>query len=167
MRDRSASWVVVMVISTVLAAVVVIGTGALVVAGEMPARQRQDVRAEVLRAASDGVVAINTVRPQTLTADLDRAESVQAEPMLTEYRRVRPRFAQSLSAAQAVVIARAVEAGVQLDDPVRPNVIVAIEVTASSATAQPSIKQQLFTVDMVQVGGVWKLSRAMPATGQT
>lgn len=165
MRDRSASWVVVMVISTVLAAVVVIGTGALVVAGEMPARQRQDVRAEVLRAASDGVVALNTVRPQTMTADLDRAESVQAEPLLTEYRRVRGQFEQNLSSSQAVVIARPVEAGVEREDPVRPVVIVAIDVTASSATAPQQDKQQLFVVEMVQVSGVWKLSRATPSTG--
>lgn len=163
MGNRPTSWVVGMVLSTVLAVVVVTGTAAWVVAGERPARARQDVRAEVIRAATDGVVAINSVQPQTLITDLDRAESVLAEPMLSEYRRVRPQYEQNLESSQAQVVARPGLAGIERDDPVRPTVVVGISVTARSATAAPQDKHQLFVTEMVQVDGVWKLSSASPS----
>lgn len=44
--------------------------------------------------------------------------------------------------------------------------IVAIDVTAQSATTQPTSKQQLFVIEMVQTPDGWKAAKATPSTGQ-
>jgi Mce-associated membrane protein len=126
------------------------------------------LRDEAVDAAQQIVVNINTVRPNTLEADLDAAQSSLAEPMLGEYQRVRQKFVESLRQAQAEVVATPVAAAITAFDPERrtATAIVAIDVNARSATAPPQSKQQLFLVEMIQTPDGWKAAKATPTTGQ-
>jgi Mce-associated membrane protein len=126
------------------------------------------LRDEVVDASQQIVVNINTVRPATLDADLDAAQSSLTEPMLGEYQKVRQRFADSLRQAQAEVIATPVAAAVTALDTERltATAIVAIDVNARSAQAPPQAKQQLFLVEMIRTPDGWKAAKATPTTGQ-
>lgn len=130
--------------------------------------QAAEVRDQAVDAAQQIVVNINTVRPSTLDADLDAAQSSLAEPMLGEYQRVRQRFVESLRQSQAEVVATPVSAALTAFDPERrtATAIVAIDVDARSATAQPQSKQQLFLVEMIETPDGWKAAKATPTTGQ-
>lgn len=125
-------------------------------------------RDQAIDAAQQIAVNINTVRPSTLDGDLDAAQSSLAEPMLTEYQKVRQRFADSLRQAQAQVVATPASAALTAFDPDRgtASAIVAINVTAQSATTQPTAKQQLFVIEMVRTPDGWKAAKATPSTGQ-
>lgn len=128
------------------------------------------MRDEAVDAAEQIVVNINTVRPATLDADLNAAESSLTEPMLGQYQKVRQRFAENLRQSQAEVIATPVSAALTALDPQHEpptaSAIVAIDVNARSATAQPQTKQQLFIVEMVRTPDGWKAAKATPSTGQ-
>jgi Mce-associated membrane protein len=125
-------------------------------------------RDEAIDAAEQIVVNINTVRPSTLDADLEAAQSSLTEPMLGEYQKVRQRFAENLRTSQAEVIATPVSAALTAFDPERltASAIVAIDVNARSAQAQPQSKQQLFLVEMIRTPDGWKAAKATPTTGQ-
>jgi Mce-associated membrane protein len=120
-------------------------------------------------AAEQIVVNINTVRPQTIDADLQAAQTSLADPMLTEYQKVRQQFADSLKKAQASVVAT--PAGASLtsfdDDRGTASALVAINVTASSTNQPPTQKQQLFQVDMTRTPDGWKAAKASPTAGQS
>jgi Mce-associated membrane protein len=128
------------------------------------------MRDEAVDAAQQIVVNINTARSSSLDADLDAAQSSLTEPMLGEYQRVRQKFAESLRQAQAEVVATPVSASLTAfdpqHDPPTASAIVAIDVNARSATAQPQSKQQLFLVEMVRTPDGWKAAKATPSTGQ-
>jgi Mce-associated membrane protein len=126
------------------------------------------MRDEAVDAAQQIVVNINTVRPSTLDADLNAAQSSLAEPMLSQYQQVRQKFAENLRQAGAEVIATPVSAALTAFDPDRrtATAIVAIDVNARSATAPPQTKQQLFLVEMIQTPDGWKAAKATPSTGQ-
>ncbi|MHC1562844.1 hypothetical protein ACR9E3_28115 [Actinomycetospora sp. C-140] len=128
------------------------------------------MRDEATDAAQQIAVNINTVRPSTLDADLNAAQTSLTEPMLGEYQRVRQQFAENLRQAQAEVIATPVSAALTAfdpqHDPPTASAIVAIDVNARSATAQPQSKQQLFLVEMIRTPEGWKASKATPSTGQ-
>lgn len=119
-------------------------------------------------AAEQIVVNINTVRPQTVDADLASAQSSLTDPMLTEYGKVRQQFADSLKKAQASVVATPAGASLTAfdDDRGTASAIVAINVTASSANQQPTQKQQLFQVEMQRTPDGWKAAKAAPSAGQ-
>ena len=70
--------------------------------------------------------------------------------------------------AQAEVVATPVSAALTAFDPERAtaSAIVAIDVNARSATAQPQSKQQLFLVEMIRTPDGWKAAKATPSTGQ-
>lgn len=120
-------------------------------------------------AAEQIVVNINTVRPQTIDADLQAAQSSLTDPMLTEYGKVRQQFADSLKKAQASVVATPAGASLTAfdDDRGTASAIVAINVTASSTNQQPTQKQQLFQVEMQRTPDGWKASKAAPTAGQS
>ncbi len=88
--------------------------------------------------------------------------------MLGEYKRVRQQFAENLRQSQAEVVATPVSAALTAFDPERAtaSAIVAIDVNARSATAQPQSKQQLFLVEMIRTPDGWKAAKATPSTGQ-
>jgi Mce-associated membrane protein len=155
--------------------VTVLALGALVGSGiywywgtQSDTAQAAALRDEAVDAAQQIVVNINTVRPNTLDADLDAAQSSLTEPMLGEYQKVRQRFAESLRQAQAEVIATPVSAALTALDPEKrtATAIVAIDVNARSATAPPTAKQQLFLVEMIRTPDGWKAAKATPSTGQ-
>ena len=133
-----------------------------------PTATRSQDRDVAVDAAQQIVVNINTVRPATLDADLDAAQSSLTEPMLGEYQRVRQRFAENLRQSQAEVIATPASAALTAFDPERAtaSAIVAVDVNARSATAQPQSKQQLFLVEMIRTPDGWKAAKATPSTGQ-
>lgn len=120
-------------------------------------------------AAEQIVVNINTVRPQSVDADLQAAQTSLTDPMLTEYQKVRQQFADSLKKAQASVVATPAGASLTAFDDERgtASALVAINVTASSANQQPTQKQQLFQVDMQRTPDGWKASKAAPTAGQS
>lgn len=162
---------------TALAVVTVLALAAAVVSGVywFTGTQSDDASAAAMRdeatdAAEQIVVNINTVRPSTLDADLDAAQSSLTEPMLGEYQRVRQQFAENLRQSQAEVIATPVSAALTAFDPAHEpptaSAIVAIDVNARSATAQPQSKQQLFLVEMIRTPDGWKAAKATPSTGQ-
>ena len=160
---------------TVLAVLAVLALAALVVTGVRWYESTQSDAAaaaalldEAVDAAQQIVVNINTVRPNTLDADLDAAQSSLTEPMLGEYQRVRERFAENLRQAQAEVVATPVSAAITAFDPERrtATALVAIDVNARSASAPPQSKQQLFLVEMIQTPDGWKAAKATPSTGQ-
>lgn len=162
---------------TVLAVLTVVALAAAVASGVYwwTGTQSDDANAAAMRdeaidAAEQIVVNINTVRPSTLDADLEAAQSSLTEPMLGEYQRVRQQFAENLRQSQAEVIATPVSAALTAFDPAHEpptaSAIVAIDVNARSATAQPQSKQQLFLVEMVRTPDGWKAAKATPSTGQ-
>ena len=162
---------------TVLAVLAVLSLAAAIITGVYwyQGTQSENARSAAMRdqavdAAEQIVVNINTVRPATLQADLDAAQSSLTQPMLGEYQQVRQRFAESLQQAQAEVVATPVSASLTAFDPERDqptaSAIVAIDVNARSATTQPTSKQQLFLVEMVLTPDGWKASKATPSTGQ-
>ncbi|GLZ44656.1 hypothetical protein Acsp06_08410 [Actinomycetospora sp. NBRC 106375] len=128
------------------------------------------MRDEAVDAAQQIVVNINTVRPSTLDADLNAAQTSLTEPMLGQYQQVRQKFAENLRQSQAEVVATPVSAALTAfdpqHDPPTASAIVAIDVNARSATAQPQSKQQLFLVEMIRTPEGWKASKATPSTGQ-
>ena len=161
----------VLAILTVLALAAAIGSGYYWWSGTHSANANAAaMRDEATDAAEQIVVNINTVRPSTLDADMDAAQSSLTEPMLGEYQKVRQRFAESLRQSQAEVVATPVSAALTAFDPAHEpptaSAIVAIDVNARSATAQPQSKQQLFLVEMVRTPGGWKAAKATPSTGQ-
>lgn len=160
---------------TILAVLTVLALAALVATGIYWWTGTQSTNAEnalqrdqAIDAAEQIVVNINTVRPATLDADLDAAQSSLTEPMLGEYAKVRQRFADSLRQAQAQVIATPASASLTAFDPERgtATAIVAIDITAQSATNQPTAKQQLFLIEMLRTPDGWKAAKATPSTGQ-
>lgn len=154
---------------TVLALGALVGSGIYWYSGtQSDTAEAAALRDEAVDAAQQIVVNINTVRPNTLDADLDAAQSSLTEPMLGEYQKVRQRFAESLRQAQAEVIASPVSASLTALDPVRQTAtaLVAIDVNARSATAPPTAKQQLFLVEMIRTPDGWKAAKATPSTGQ-
>ncbi|MCD2192560.1 hypothetical protein LQ327_04025 [Actinomycetospora endophytica] len=161
---------------TVLAVLTVLAFVAAVVAGGYwwlgthgtTANQSAD-RDVAVDAAEQIVVNINTVRPQTIDADLAAAQSSLTDPMLTEYGKVRQQFADSLKKSQASVVAKPAGASLTAfdDDKGTASAIVAINVTASSANQQPTQKQQLFQVDMQRTPDGWKAAKASPTAGQS
>jgi Mce-associated membrane protein len=126
------------------------------------------MRDEAVDAAEQIVVNINTVRPATLDADLEAAQSSLTEPMLGQYQQVRQKFAENLRQSQAEVVATPVSATLTAFDAERAtaSAIVAIDVNARSAQAQPQSKQQLFLVEMIRTPDGWKAAKATPSTGQ-
>lgn len=132
------------------------------------ANQARD-RDVAVDAAEQIVVNINTVRPQTVDADLQAAQTSLTDPMLTEYQKVRQQFADSLKKAQASVVATPAGASLTAfdDDRGTASALVAINVTASSANQPPTQKQQLFQVDMQRTPDGWKASKAAPTAGQS
>ena len=127
-------------------------------------------RDQAVDAAEQIVVNINTVRPQSIDADLAAAQSSLTDPMLTEYGQVRQKFADGLKQAQANVVAVPAGASLTAFDPDKgtASAIVAINVTASSTnTPQPTQKQQLFEVEMLRTPDGWKASKAAPSSGQS
>jgi Mce-associated membrane protein len=159
----------------VLAVLAVLALAALVASGVYWywGTQGDDARTAALRdeavdASQQIVVNINTVRPSTLDADLDAAETSLTQPMLGEYQKVRQRFAENLRQAQAEVVATPVSAALTAFDPERQTAtaIVAIDVNARSASAPPQSKQQLFLVEMIRTPDGWKAAKATPSTGQ-
>ncbi|PVZ10232.1 hypothetical protein [Actinomycetospora cinnamomea] len=160
---------------TVLAVVTVLALAAAVASGiywwsgtQSDTAAAAATRDEAIDAAEQIVVNINTVRPSTLDADLDAAQSSLTEPMLGEYQKVRERFAENLRTSQAEVIATPVSAALTAFDPERrtASAIVAIDVNARSAQAPPQAKQQLFLVEMIRTPDGWKAAKATPTTGQ-
>ena len=154
---------------TVLALAALVGSGIYWYSGtQSDTAQAAALRDEAVDAAQQIVVNINTVRPNTLDADLDAAQSSLTEPMLGEYQKVRQRFAESLRQAQAEVIATPVSAALTALDPEKQTAtaIVAIDVNARSASAPPQAKQQLFLVEMIRTPDGWKAAKATPSTGQ-
>ncbi|GAA4799265.1 hypothetical protein GCM10023200_40160 [Actinomycetospora chlora] len=158
-------------ILTVLALAAAIGTGYYWWDGTQSENaSAAAMRDEAVDAATQIVVNINTVRPNTLEADMDAAQSSLTEPMLGEYQRVRQQFTENLRQAQAEVVATPASAALTafdpLHDPPTASAIVAIDVNARSATAPPQTKQQLFLVEMVRTPDGWKAAKATPSTGQ-
>ncbi|HSK60805.1 MAG TPA: hypothetical protein VK935_17325 [Actinomycetospora sp.] len=154
---------------TVLALAAAVGGGVYWWSGtQSDAAVAAATRDEAIDAAEQIVVNINTVRPATLDADLEAAQSSLTEPMLGEYQRVRQRFAENLRTSQAEVIATPVSAALTAFDPERQtaSAIVAIDVDARSAQAPPQSKQQLFLVEMIRTPDGWKAAKATPTTGQ-
>ncbi|MDD7938502.1 hypothetical protein PHK61_08760 [Actinomycetospora lutea] len=162
---------------TVLAVLTVLALGAAIASGvywwtgtQSDDASSAQMRDEAIDAAEQIVVNINTVRPSTLDADLEAAQSSLTEPMLGEYQRVRQQFAENLRQSQAEVIATPVSAALTAFDPAHEpptaSAIVAIDVNARSATAQPQSKQQLFLVEMIRTPDGWKAAKATPSTGQ-
>lgn len=132
------------------------------------ANQARD-RDVAVDAAEQIVVNINTVRPQSVDADLAAAQTSLTDPMLSEYQKVRQQFADSLKKAQASVVATPAGASLTAfdDDRGTASALVAINVTASSANQPPTQKQQLFQVDMQRTPDGWKASKAAPTAGQS
>ena len=126
-------------------------------------------RDEAVDSAEQIVININTVRPQTLDQDLQKAQDSLADPMLTEYNKIRQRFADGLRQAQATITVTPAGAALTTFDNDRgtASAIVAINVTASSATTPPTQKQQLFQVEMLRTPTGWKATKAAPSTGQS
>jgi Mce-associated membrane protein len=159
----------VLAVLTVLAFAAAVGAGIYWWLGTHGTTATQAADRDVaVDAAEQIVVNINTVRPASLEADLNAAESSLTEPMLTQYRQVRQKFAENLRQAQAEVVATPVSAALTAFDPDKAtaSAIVAIDVNARSATAQPQSKQQLFLVEMVRTPDGWKAAKATPSTGQ-
>ena len=160
----------------VLAVLTVLAFAAAVAAGVYwwvgshgPTATRSQDRDVAVDAAQQIVVNINTVRPQTIDADLEAAQTSLAEPMLSEYQKVRQQFADSLKKAQASVVATPATASLTSfdDDRGTASALVAINVTASSANQPPSQKQQLFEVEMQRTPDGWKATKAAPSAGQS
>jgi Mce-associated membrane protein len=159
----------VLAVLTVLALAAAIASGVYWWSGtQSDAAVAAATRDEAIDAAEQIVVNINTVRPATLDADLEAAQSSLTEPMLGEYQEVRQRFAENLRTSQAEVIATPVSAALTAFDPERltASAIVAIDVNARSAQAPPQSKQQLFLVEMIRTPDGWKAAKATPTTGQ-
>jgi Mce-associated membrane protein len=161
---------------TVLAVLTVLAFVAALLAGGYwwlgahgPTADQAADRDVAVDAAEQIVVNINTVRPQTIDADLAAAQSSLTDPMLTEYGKVRQQFADSLKKAQASVVATPAGASLTAfdDDKGTASAVVAINVTASSANQQPTQKQQLFQVDMQRTPDGWKAAKASPTAGQS
>ncbi len=133
------------------------------------AAQASAQRDEAVDAAEQIVVNINTVRPQSLDDDLRKAQDSLTDPMLTEYNKIRQRFADGLRQAQANVVVTPAGAALTTFDADRgtASAIVAVNVTASSATTPPTQKQQLFQVEMLRTPTGWKAAKAAPSTGQS
>jgi Mce-associated membrane protein len=166
---RRRRLITVLAALTILALAAAIGTGYYWYSGTLSDNAKAAaMRDEAVDAAEQIVVNINTVRPASLDADLNAAESSLTEPMLTQYRQVRQKFAENLRQAQAEVVATPVSAALTALDPEKAtaSAIVAIDVNARSATAQPQSKQQLFLVEMIRTPDGWKAAKATPSTGQ-
>jgi Mce-associated membrane protein len=167
--SRRKRTVTVLAVLTVLALAAAIGGGVYWWSGtQSDTAVAAATRDEAIDAAEQIVVNINTVRPATLDADLEAAQSSLTEPMLGEYQRVRQRFAENLRTSQAEVIATPVSAALTAFDLERltASAIVAIDVNARSAQAPPQSKQQLFLVEMIRTPDGWKAAKATPTTGQ-
>ena len=126
-------------------------------------------RDEAVDAAEQIVVNINTVRPESIDDDLKKAQDSLTDPMLTEYNKIRQRFADGLRQAQATITVTPAGAALTTFDNERgtASAIVAINVSASSATTPPTQKQQLFQVEMLRTPTGWKATKAAPSTGQS
>ena len=126
-------------------------------------------RDQAVDAAEQIVVNINTIHPQTVDQDLQKAQDSLADPMLSQYNQIRAKFADGLKAQQAdITVTPAGAALTTLDaDAGTASAIVAINVTASSAKTQPTQKQQLFQVEMLRTPAGWKATKAAPSTGQS
>ena len=166
---RRKKTVTVLAVLTVLALAAAIASGVYWWSGtQSDAAVAAATRDDAIDAAEQIVVNINTVRPATLDADLEAAQTSLTEPMLGEYQRVRQRFAENLRTSQAEVIATPVSAALTAFDPERltASAIVAVHVDARSAQAPPQSKQQLFLVEMICTPDGWKAAKATPTTGQ-
>lgn len=170
-EQRRRRLVTVLAVLTVLALAAAVASGVYWWTGTQSSdANAAAMRDEAIDAAEQIVVNINTVRPATLDADLNAAQTSLTEPMLGEYQRVRQQFAENLRQSQAEVIATPVSAALTAFDPQHEpptaSAIVAIDVNARSATTQPQSKQQLFLVEMIRTPHGWKAAKATPSTGQ-
>jgi Mce-associated membrane protein len=125
-------------------------------------------RDQAVDAAEQIVVNINTVRADHVDEDLATAQTSLTDPMLTEYGKVRQKFSEGLKAAKANVTSKPAGASLTQFDAEKgtASALVAIDVTASSATTQPTQKQQLFQVEMLRTPDGWKAAKAAPSSGQ-
>lgn len=158
-----------------LAVLAVLSVGAAVAAGfywysgtQGATAEASAERDQAVDAAEQIVVNINTVRPDTIDTDLATAQSSLTDPMLTEYGKIRQRFADGLRQARASVVATPAGSALTAFDAEQGTAaaLVAIDVQASSATTQPTEKQQLFQIEMVRTPDGWKAAKAAPATAQ-
>ena len=133
-----------------------------------PSASTAAARDQAIDAAEQIVVNINTVHPQSLDSDLATAQASLTGPMLTEYGKVRQKFADALRQSQANVSVRPAGASLTAFDDAQgtASALVAIDVTASSANTPPTQKQQLFQVEMQRTPDGWKAAKAAPSTGQ-
>lgn len=167
-RRRSRTTTVLALLA-VLAVLLAVAAGVYWYLGTRgPAASASLQRDLAVDAAEQIVVNINTVRPETLDADLAAAQNSLTDPMLTEYGKVRQRFADSLRQTRASVVATSIGASLTTIDTERgtASALVAIDVRASSATTPPTQKQQLFQVEMQRTPDGWKAAKAAPSTGQ-
>lgn len=121
-------------------------------------------RDEVLSAAQQAAVTLNTLDYRNAEAGMDAWMATSTGQVLEEFRKNRDDYVKVVTSSKRVTTARATDLAVtELDDRAgKARVIVGVDVTVTPEGQQPVVTRQRLQVEMVRTAEGWKIGKLAP-----
>ncbi|MFC5951482.1 hypothetical protein ACFQH9_24745 [Pseudonocardia lutea] len=134
-------------------------------------RKLAEERDDVLVAARQSAISLNTLDWHDVDGGLDRWEQTSTGPVLDEFRTNRAQYAQFVAQAKRTTTATVSDAAVsELNDAAGiARVLVGVDVTVTPDGQQPIPTRQRLQLEMTRTDEGWKVSKLAPvrAPGQS
>ncbi|GAA1878478.1 hypothetical protein GCM10009836_69830 [Pseudonocardia ailaonensis] len=127
-------------------------------------RKLAEERDDVLVAARQSAISLNTLDWHDVDGGLDRWESVSTGSVLDEFRTNRAQYAQFVAQAKRTTAATVSDAAVsELNDQSGvARVLVGVDVQVTPDGQQPIPTRQRLQLEMTRADGTWKVSKLAP-----